>query len=123
MLYQHEDWLDTLDGSATLLGVSVALLLQVAITLLFLRPLNVVAGLPIVVLVELCVAVGARVTGWWAHRAPVVNGLVTGLVSAALTLAATVIVTRDAVSLACGVSLLGRFAGMGLLANGMHAQT
>ncbi|NJO85284.1 MAG: hypothetical protein HC828_22755, partial [Blastochloris sp.] len=72
-MYQR-DWLDDVRWVAILLGVLSTLLLQISITLLILRPLDLALGWTAVILVELCIAVGAFISGWRAQHAPLVNG-------------------------------------------------
>jgi len=113
-MYQ-QDWLDDLSWSAILAGVLLALGLQVVLTFALLRPLNLSLGWPAVVVVEWCVAAGAFITGWRARQAAVFNGLVTALISAVISLAATVVRTPIAINIWSLLFLFGSFATMGLM--------
>jgi hypothetical protein len=55
MMYRS-DWLDDMHWGAVALGVTTALAMQVAITLLVLNPLAITLSWTAVVLVELCIA-------------------------------------------------------------------
>ena len=113
-MYQH-DWLDDLQWGAIALGTALAVALQVIVTFLVLRPFDLTLEWSAVVLVELCIAIGAFMAGWRARRGALVNGLITALVSAIISLAATLLRTPGALSLASVVFLFGTFATMGVL--------
>lgn len=111
----RSDWLDDMHWGAVALGVAIALAMQVAITLLVLNPLAITLSWTAVVLVELCIAVGAFVSGWRARRAALLNGLMAGLISAVISLLATVIQTPAQVDMLNVLFLFVTFGVMGLL--------
>ncbi|MGQ9893293.1 MAG: TIGR04086 family membrane protein [Roseiflexus sp.] len=111
----RSDWLDDMHWGAVALGVAIALAMQVAITLLLLNPLAITLSWTAVVLVELCIAAGAFVSGWRARRAALLNGLMAGLISAVISLLATVIQTPAQVDMLNVLFLFVTFGVMGLL--------
>ena len=113
-MYQ-QDWLDDLQWAAIAIGTALAVALQVIVTFLVLRPFELTSDWSAVALVELCIAIGAFVAGWRARRGALVNGLITALVSAIISLAATLLRTPGALSLASVVFLFGTFATMGVI--------
>jgi putative membrane protein (TIGR04086 family) len=124
-VYQR-DWLDELRWGAVLSGVLVAVVAQVVITALVLRPIEPALGWLAVGLVELCIATGAFVAGWRARHAAIANGLIAALLDAAVSLAATAARTPSAVNLLSVVFLFVTFATMGavggLLAGQLQAR-
>jgi putative membrane protein (TIGR04086 family) len=113
-MYQR-DWLDDLSWGAIGIGGAVALVLQVALTLLVLQPLGISLTWSAAVLVELCIALGAFVAGWRARHAAVINGLAAALLGAAISLLATVARAPREISVLGILFLFGTFALMGAL--------
>ncbi|MGQ9528912.1 TIGR04086 family membrane protein [Chloroflexus sp.] len=111
----RSDRLDDMHWGVVALGVAIALAMQVAITLLVLNPLAITLSWTAVVLVELCIAAGAFVSGWRARRAALLNGLMAGLISAVISLLATVIQTPAQVDMLNVLFLFVTFGVMGLL--------
>ena len=109
------DWMDDLHWGAIVLGAGLAVLLQVLVTLLVLRPLELYLDWSAVALVELCIVVGAFIAGWRARHAALINGLIAALITAVISLAATVVRSPAALSLPSVAFLFGTFATMGVL--------
>ncbi|NOK62383.1 MAG: TIGR04086 family membrane protein [Chloroflexi bacterium AL-W] len=113
-MYQ-QDWLDVIQWKAVLIGVLIAVSLQVLLTLVVMVPLGLTLSWAAVALVELCIVVGAFVTGWRAQEGLFLNSLATALVCAIISLAATVARTPADLNLFGVLFLFGTFAIMGAL--------
>lgn len=113
-MYQ-QDWLDELRWGAILIGTLLALSLQVIVTFTIFRPFGFSLGWSAVVIVELCIACGAFVAGWRARQAAFVNGLITAVASAVISMLATAMSTPGALNLPSIAFLFGTFAVMGAL--------
>lgn len=111
----HSDWLDDLRWGAIGVGVAAAFIAQVLLTLVVLRPFNLSATWAAIVLVELCVAFGAFVAGWRTERAAFVNGAVTGLLSAGVSLVATAVRSPAQITVWSILFLFASFAVFGVL--------
>ncbi|HEU4323508.1 MAG TPA: TIGR04086 family membrane protein [Roseiflexaceae bacterium] len=111
----HRDWLDELRWDALLGGIAGTVVLQIALTLLVLRPLGLTMSWAGVALVELCVAAGAFWAGWRAPQAALAGGLSTALAGAALSLLATALRTPAQITPLSMLFLFGTFALMGAL--------
>jgi putative membrane protein (TIGR04086 family) len=120
VMYQR-DWLDELRWIPILLGVVLAIATQIVLTWIVLRPFNIGLTWAAVVLVEVCIFAGAFVTGWRADRSGLINGLAVGLISAALSLLATVLQSPTALTAINIVFLFVTFGIMGAL-GGFAAQ-
>jgi hypothetical protein len=112
-MYDH-DWMDELQMGAIFVGLMVALAAQVALTLLVLRPLDMVTGLIPVGLVALCVVAGAFVASWKAQRGMLANGLVSALLCASVSLVITALHTPAELTLLNILIMFGFFAALGL---------
>lgn len=113
-MYQR-DWLDDLRWGAIGMGGALALLLQVALTLIVLQPLGIAPTWTAAALVELCIALGAFAAGWRARHAAVINGLAAALAGAAISLIATALRAPREISVLGILFLFGTFALMGTL--------
>ena len=112
---RYEDWFEELSWRAIFLGVAAALAIQVAATLLVLRPLGLALSWPALALVEVCVGMGAFVAGWRGRHAAVANGLAAALICAIVSLLATVIRAPVGVDILNLLFLFATFGAMGLL--------
>lgn len=113
-MYQ-QDWLDALRWRALLIGVLLAVSLQVVATFVVIIPFDLSLGWASVALVELCIAIGAFVAAWRAREHTLLNGVATALCCAVVSLIATVAnspASLDALSI---LFLFGTFAVMGAL--------
>jgi len=113
-VYQR-DWLDELSWRAIVPGVAGAILAQIVLTLVVFRPLNLELDWSAVLMVELSIGAGAFLSGWLAWRSPIINGLITALLSAAIALMLTAASTPTAISLLNVMFLFGTFSAMGVL--------
>jgi putative membrane protein (TIGR04086 family) len=111
----QRDWLDELRWGAISLGTLCALALQVIVTFAILRPFALPLGWGAVALVELCIVIGAFVTGRRAPEAPLVNGVIMSLVCATVSLVASVIRAPGTLTLGGTAFLFGTFAVAGVL--------
>ena len=113
-MYQ-QDWLDVIQWKAVLIGVLIAVSLQVLLTLAVMVPLNLTFSWAAVVLVELSIVVGAFIAGWRAQQGIFVNSIATALICAAVSLISSVARTPADLNLFGLIFLFGTFAIMGAL--------
>ena len=113
-MYQG-DWLDELRWGAIASGLLLALALQLLMTFLLLRPLDLLSSWTAVALVEGCIGAGAFVAGWRAGRAAVINGIGVALGGATVSLAATTLHGSQSLTMLSVLFLYGTFVVMGAL--------
>lgn len=111
----QQGWLDQVRWKAVAFGVILAVSLQVMVTLLVVIPLGLSFDWTLVALIELCVAAGALVAAWRAADAAVLNGIVTGVVCAAISLITSAARGPDALNVWSILFLFGTFAVMGII--------
>lgn len=111
----NRDWMDELSWIPVLIGVFIAMCLQVSATFLVIIPFNIPLDWVSVILVELCIAIGAFITSWRAKEARLINGIATALICAVISLIVTAARTPADLNIWTIVFLFGTFGVMGAI--------
>jgi hypothetical protein len=119
-MYQ-QDWYDSIRWNAVLLGVALAITLQILVTFLIIIPLNLSFDWSAVALVEGCIAAGAFICAWQARGAALINSVTSAMLCATISLIMTTVRAPADLNLWSIIFLFGTFGIVGAL-SGLLAQ-